>query len=242
MSLTPDHVALAAGGSLAIPDRIHARPRRLGVELCGLFVVVPLAMAYAIHDWHLSLILLLQPVLLGLIGFLLWDKTFSVKREFSMGLSKAQLLSIMVVFAIVSAAAALFEWRFQPEQFLSFPRTRPIFWAIVMVFYPLFSALPQELAYRTFFFHRYGALFGARALAAVLTCGALFGFAHIIIGSWVSIVLSAGFGVLVAYRYSKHRSLLGAWLEHSLYGNMIFTVGLGRYFFTGHALLAHGVH
>ncbi|HXZ68156.1 MAG TPA: CPBP family intramembrane glutamic endopeptidase [Alphaproteobacteria bacterium] len=114
-----------------------------------------------------------------------------------------------------------------------------MFWAIIMVFYPLVSAFPQELIYRTLFFHRFGALFGnARALAAAVN-GILFGFAHIMFGSWISVVLSGSLGFVIAWRYSRARSFWGAWFEHALYGDLVFTVGLGRYFFTGNGFPHH---
>jgi membrane protease YdiL (CAAX protease family) len=93
--------------------------------------------------------------------------------------------------------------------------------------------IPQELIYRTFFFHRYGPLFGEARWLAVAVNGLLFGFAHIIFGSYVSIVLTALLGFLIAWRYERTRSFWGAWLEHTIYGCLIFTIGLGRYFFTG---------
>ena len=39
--------------------------------------------------------------------------------------------------------------------------------------------------------------------------------------------------LLFAWRYQSSRSYWALVLEHALYGNLIFTVGLGRYFYTG---------
>ncbi len=104
---------------------------------------------------------------------------------------------------------------------------------IVLLLYPLLSVIPQELVYRTFFFHRYGPIFGRHRWVLVLTNGALFGFAHIIFNNWIAVVGSAVVGSIIAYRYWMTRSFWAAWLEHSLYGCLIFTVGLGMFFFTG---------
>ncbi len=49
----------------------------------------------------------------------------------------------------------------------------------------------------------------------------------------LTIVLAAAVGALIAFRYTRTRSFLAAWTEHALYGQLVFTVGLGRYFFTG---------
>ena len=37
----------------------------------------------------------------------------------------------------------------------------------------------------------------------------------------------------MAYRYERTRSLWAVCLEHTLYGWLVFTAGLGRFFFTG---------
>jgi membrane protease YdiL (CAAX protease family) len=103
----------------------------------------------------------------------------------------------------------------------------------VVLVYPVLSALPQELVYRVFFFHRYGALFGERRWLAIAVNGALFGFGHIVIGNGIAITLSAALGLVLAYRYLYARSLWAIWLEHTLYGTLAFTIGIGRYFFAG---------
>jgi len=228
---------LSAAGSLprmpAFARPSNGRRACLVAELAILFVAAPLAMASAIQAFHVSLLLLLPPVLLGIILYLLCDRTFSLTRELSRGFRRRDLASILAIFLVASGGVTAWIWLRRPDEFLSFPTYRPQLWMWVMILYPLLSALPQELVYRTFFFHRYGALFGDRRRVAVAVNGALFGFAHVIIGNGVSIVLSGLLGLLHAYRYTETRSVWAAWLEHTLYGWLVFTVGLGRYFFTG---------
>ena len=228
---------LSAAGSLprmpAFARLSNGRRARLSVELAVLFVAAPLAMASAIETFRVSLLLLLPPVLVGVILYLLYDRTFSLASEFSCGFHIRDLLLILVTFLIAGGGVTAWIWFNRPEEFLSFPTYRPQLWTWVMILYPLLSALPQELVYRTFFFHRYGALFGDWRWTAVAANGALFGFAHVIIGNGVSIVLSGLLGLLLAYRYTETRSVWAAWIEHTLYGWLVFTVGLGRYFFTG---------
>lgn len=228
---------LAAAGSLARAPAIAHPPAsrrvRLLLELALVFVGAPLAMRYVIHTHHVPLFVVLQPVLAIFIGYLLWDRTFHVRRELSRGFAWSEFATIAAIFIIVAGAVAAFVQQQHPEDFLAFPKYRPRLWMLIMIFYPLVSVLPQELVYRTFFFHRYGPLFGNRGWLAVLTNGALFAFGHIIFGSTISIVLSFALGVLLAYRYVHIRSFWAVWIEHTLYGQLVFTVGLGRYFFTG---------
>ncbi len=232
---------LQAGGTLprdrglthpGIPRRI-----RLLIELGLIFVAAPLLVRVAIFRWHIPLPLVLQPVLLGVIAYLLWDRTFRMGSELTRRFSRDTLLSIVLIFVLVAAAMTLYVHQAMPVHFLDLPTRAPRLWLVLMFAYPLVSVIPQELIYRTLFFHRYGPLFGNARWLAYLVNGLLFGFAHVIFGSYVSIVLTTVLGCLVAWRYDVTRSFWAVWLEHSLYGCFVFTIGLGHYFFTGIATL-----
>lgn len=130
--------------------------------------------------------------------------------------------------ALVPILIALTLW-IAPDRFLQFPAERPGFWLIVMLLYPLLSVVPQEIVFRAFFFQRY-ATAAPNALALVVLSGLCFGFVHILFHNWVSPVMSALGGILFAASYAEHRSLKWAVIEHALYGNTVFTLGLGWYF------------
>ena len=51
--------------------------------------------------------------------------------------------------------------------------------------------------------------------------------------AWEAVAISLAGGLLFAYRFTRTRSYLAVVLEHALYGDLIFTIGLGRFFFTG---------
>jgi CAAX protease family protein len=233
-------VDLGAGGTVERPYIIGmpglGRRIRLAIELALIFIGAPLAIIFAIHELRLPLFIVLQPVFIGFIAYLLWDRTFLVKRELRRGFGWRDAVKILLTFVIAGGLTALVMWRFFPSNFLEFPRRVPQLWLIVMMLYPLLSVLPQELVYRTFYFHRYGPLFGNRRWLAIAVNAALFGFGHIMFGNWVAVVGSVLGGLLFAYRYDVTRSLWAVWFEHSLYGCLVFTVGLGGYFFTGIAL------
>lgn len=90
----------------------------------------------------------------------------------------------------------------------------------------------QEVIFRGFFFHRYRTLF-PNASVMLLTNGISFGMFHIFYGNWFSPLLAAVGGMVFGYRYLKSGSLLPAAIEHALYGNFLFTIGLGWYFYSG---------
>jgi len=230
-------LGLSAAGTLPRDEAIVlpglARRVRLVFEILIFFVGAPLLVSYILHTFRLPLFVVLQPILLGFFIYLLWDPTFFLRRELAQGFSFGQLIAILATFAVLGSAIAYIAYTLYPWTFLSFPRRAPRLWVTIMVLYPLMSVLAQEFVYRTFFFHRYGPLFGDRRWIAIFANAALFSFAHIIFENWIAVIGTFFSGLLFAYRYDVTRSLWAVWLEHSLYGCLVFTVGLGRFFFTG---------
>lgn len=121
---------------------------------------------------------------------------------------------------------------FAPEFLFSLVRRQPLFWATIMLLYPLLSVCPQEFLYRTFFFQRYQPLFGSgRGMIAASSLA--FSFVHIIFGNWLAIGLCCLGGLLFSLTYQRSGSLLLASIDHALFGNFIFTIGLGQFFHHG---------
>lgn len=229
---------LCAGGTLSLPDlTIGARIWRF-VEMALLYVAAPFAVDAAVHDGGIPVFIALIPVLALILIVLLFDRTFSLRRELSRGFSLGQLGAILLVFAIGGGIVATYVAEYLPSLFLEFPRNRPETYQRIMLLYPLMSVIAQELVYRTFFFHRYGLLFGRAWWLAILLNGALFGLGHIVIGTPLAIYGSAAIGVLFAWRYAITRSFWAVFIEHTLWGWLVFTIGIGRFFFTGVGILS----
>jgi len=119
-----------------------------------------------------------------------------------------------------------------PQRLFDFPRERTGLWLAVMVLYPLASVYPQELICRRWFFERYAALFGAGP--GLMAASALsFGWMHIVFKNPVAVGLASAGGWLFAETYQRSRSLRLVCLEHAVYGDLIFTIGLGAFFYHG---------
>ena len=99
-----------------------------------------------------------------------------------------------------------------------------------MVLYPI-SAYAQEIAFRTFFFHRYAVLF-PRPATRVIASGLIFGWAHVAVNNVTGILLATTAGLAIAVTYERRRSTLLVTLEHALYGDLAFTAGLGALFYS----------
>lgn len=119
-----------------------------------------------------------------------------------------------------------------PDRFLALPQRNMMFVLVLCLVYPVLSALPQELIFCSFFFKRYGRLFGT-GLGIVIASAIVFAYAHVLYINWVAPILSLLAGLLFAQTYRQSKSLALVTIEHGLYGNSLFIIGLGWYFYGG---------
>jgi membrane protease YdiL (CAAX protease family) len=229
---------LCAGGTLRVRPLTPTFCVLLVVEMALIFVGAPLAVSAAVHDYRVPVFIALMPALAIALVFLLADPAFSMRRELTRGFGLTTLLSILGGFAVGGGAVAYYVAHVHPDWFLEFPRNRPATYQRIMLLYPAMSVVVQELVYRTFFFHRYGALFGRAWWLAILVNGVLFGLGHIVIGTELAVYGTMATGTLFAWRYVATRSFWAVFIEHTLWGALVFTVGLGRFFFAGVGILS----
>jgi len=144
-----------------------------------------------------------------------------------------ELPGILFRFLIGGGILTLIMWRFGGDWFLYFPRERLGLWAAVMVLYPILSVYPQEIIYRAFIGMRCEQLAPGNVTVFVIFSTLAYALVHAIyLNFWGPLLTLAG-GVMFARTYLKHRSLAGVTVEHALWGDLIFTLGLGRFFYSG---------
>ncbi len=210
---------------------LHRRYLHLYVEFSALMLAMPLALL------HFGLQKFLLPGLWAVAIYCLWMRrrydgaTFrdAWQRE---AVNAATLRPMLARFAACAMGMAIVTLIFVPDNFLGFVRQMPFLWLIVMVLYPLLSVVAQEIIYRWFFFHRYAAIFPTDR-AMVLASALAFGFGHIVFNNWIAPVLCVIGGLIFAGTYLRRPSLALVCLEHALYGDFLFTIGLGWYFYHG---------
>lgn len=152
------------------------------------------------------------------------------QRLFDRPLRRRDLVRIVKRYLVILPALWLVALALFPQNLFDFPRKEPILWAILMIAYPLVSALVQEVIFRRFFFWRYRSLFNGNGIAIVINA-MLFSFTHAVFLNPVAVILSFIGGFLFAFTFKRTRSLLLVTLEHTLYGNTLFTIGLGSFFY-----------
>jgi hypothetical protein len=203
------------------------------VEMLAFFVVTPILLYNLLYEQRIPLFALLPPVFVFFIIFLTIDRSFSWRKTLGVGIRLKDLASVVLIFAIAGPALAIFAYNDVPERYLAFPQRAYDLWLTIMIVYPLVSVTAQEIMYRVFFFHRYRPLFAGDPQAGIFLNAVLFSFSHIVFQDVTTLIISFMGGLLFAWRYESSRSFWTLCLEHALYGNLIFTLGLGKYFYTG---------
>jgi membrane protease YdiL (CAAX protease family) len=214
------------------PARAQARslPRaRLWTEFVVLFAGVPVAMAVFFGQYPLFPVILSLAVLA--LVLLALTPGFS-PRELLRGPVASQW-KLIAGFALAGAALCFgLTLALVPERLLELPRHRTGLWLLILLVYPLLSAAPQELIYRVLFFRRYGELFPSDKLALAANTVA-FGFAHLFFMNPLTIGLTALAGLIFGAVYLRFGSVLLTSVLHGLAGQLVFTSGLGIYFYHG---------
>lgn len=218
-------------GTLPMTGRLA----RLG-EMLVLFVGIPLLLTLLAGRINPLPVLAVVLVIVGI--YLARDPTFDrgclLRRD---RLGEVLLRHILPIYLAGWIVLGTIMWLHDPDLLFAFPRQAPHIWAIVMVGYPIFSVVPQTVLYRGFLFHRYQPLLG-NGWRMIVVAAALFAFGHVIFRSWVAFGLTLVGGLLFAWRYRQTRSLLITAIEHALFGQMIFTLGYGKFLYHGSARMA----
>lgn len=199
----------------------------LGFEFTLLFFGVPLGILFGTRIIHPTVLIL--PVLLAIFLLLRFTTSFRFRELISFRVSRKSLIKNGLIVLAISTVLLLSVFIFDPQNLFNLPKGNLRIWIFLCIFYPLFSAYGQEIIYRTFLFHRYRNLF-KQEIVLIIASGITFSFAHIIYFSWISTILTLLAGLYFAYEYIRTRSVIFTSILHGILGDVVFTIGLGHYF------------
>lgn len=196
----------------------------LASELFLLFILLPVSLVF-------SYSIILKAVLI-LIGFfyitivLIRFEKISFKTSIRIEWPRFWK-RIGPLFLGIISITTLYVYIMDPNKLFCVIINKPLMWILILAVYTLLSVWPQEIVYRTFFFARYEALFQNKKLLIFINA-ILFSLAHLFFKNTLVIVLTFIGGLLFVYTYFKSKSTLLVSVEHALYGNWLFTVGMGE--------------
>ena len=210
-------------------EQSHAVNRGLlWAEFAALYIGAPLGIALFMPGN------LLFPALavFSLAGMaLLWRTGGFDWRSLVRGWRLVPVWQVVLFGLIVGLAGWAIVQITRPEYVRPLTPERLRFLGVIWLLYPILSALPQELIFRPLFFHRFGSLFPDRG-TAVMVNAFVFSFAHLMYWSVIVAVLTLIGGWIFARAYLV-RGFPSALILHAIAGNVLFTVGMGAYFWSG---------
>ncbi|MGQ0565171.1 MAG: lysostaphin resistance A-like protein [Gemmobacter sp.] len=203
--------------------------RRLWAEFAVLYLALPLVIAVVLPPGSMF------PALFAgtAAGLYLLHRTAGFHwRDLVRGRVEAVPVAL---FAAATCAVALVVSLATTGDPLRFIRSNPGFFLVVMVFYPLLSALPQEMLFRALWFRRYGAILPGGWPGMVLNA-AVFSLAHLMYWSGIVAMMTFAGGLAFAWAYERRGSFPMAVAMHALAGQIVFALGLGMFFYSGNVL------
>ncbi|MBW1296650.1 CPBP family intramembrane glutamic endopeptidase [Aquimarina litoralis] len=194
-----------------------------GLELLFLFVLLPISFLFNYH--------ILIKVGITIIGFVYI--LFHLRKSGLLKLRKPDVVywkpfwkETIIKLAIIIVVTSLYVFWVAPDKLFSVILKKPMLWLVILFVYTFLSVWPQEIIYRTFFYDRYEKLIQNKWLFIFINA-ILFSLAHIFLRSFLVQLLTFVGGLLFAFTYQRTKSTTLASIEHAIYGNWLFTVGMG---------------
>ena len=202
----------------------------LWIEWTLLFIAAPVVVGLTVHSapW----LLVLGGITICAAVWLARRANFSFSnfwRSEDAGAEQRQLKEVLLRFSLCAVILVALTIAIFPEKLFALPRTMPLQWGLLLATYPLLSVYPQELLYRAFFLERYRGLFPG-VKGGWMASALVFGWLHVIFRNPLAVGLTLVGGWFFAQTYARTRSMRLVCLEHTLYGSLIFSVGLGEFF------------
>lgn len=193
------------------------------LEFFFIFFILPSAIFFL--DSSIIVFLTLYLVFTLSIVILYFDKSFSFTS-----LRKKVDWKFIIIFSLIFLSLSFFYVILVDKDLLFiFPKTNFELWLLVILTYPFLSVIPQEIVYRVFFFQRYFPNERSFYFLTLLNM-IVFSYGHIVFNNVHAILITAIVSPIFTYAYLK-KSFFTCIVLHALGGQMIFTLGLGKYFF-----------
>ena len=193
------------------------------LEFFFIFLIIPSTIFFL--DSSIIIFLSLYLVSILSLVILYFDKTFlftSLKKKIDW--------KFVIIFSVIFFFLGFFYLLLVDKNLLFiFPKTNFKLWLIVIFIYPFLSVIPQELVYRVFFFQRYFPNINRFYFPMFLNL-VVFAYGHLVFSNMHAIIITAIVSPIFTYAYLK-KSFLTCVILHTLGGQIIFTLGLGKFFF-----------
>lgn len=202
---------------------IHSKAYKF-TELILFFMVLPVSFLFEYPIAIKAGLVLLGFIYILFMLFRFTDTEFRIKKDIDW---KQFWKSTAIKFLVIALVTTCYVYFIDSSLLFFVPLNNPLLYVAILGIYTVLSVWPQEVIYRTFFFERYSELFSNKN--SILWLNAfVFSLAHIFFKNTLVLVLTFIGGLLFALTYMKTKSTTLVSIEHALYGNWLFTVGMGQ--------------
>ncbi len=193
-------------------------------EFFILFILLPLSFALEYSSMVKAGLALAGIVYIIIVLKKVENISFSVKQDINWKAFWKRTVLTFLIIATITTAFVLYK---DPSALFYVPLNKPRLFITMLFIYTFLSVWPQELIYRTFFFKRYEKLFPGKTLFVFINA-IIFMLAHLFFRNTLVLILTFLGGLVFSISYLKFRSTTLISIEHALYGNWLFTVGMGQ--------------
>jgi len=198
-------------------------PSRLLTEFFLLFILMPVSLVFDFPIWIKGVL-----VLSGFVYIIVVLRKMGVSLRIKKSIDwKSFWKRTFITFLLIAIITMAYVWYTDASLLFFVPKNDPYLFVFILLVYSLLSVWPQELIYRTFFINRYETIFKSNALL-VFVNAIVFSLAHLFFRNTLVLILTFLGGLLFGLTYLKFRSTTLVTIEHALYGNWLFTVGMGQ--------------
>ncbi len=207
---------------------VNTLKKKLKIEFLIIYFLIPLIVILIKFFFSEQKIFVFLPLfLVFFLSLYLLKKTPSFSFE---SLKKKTEWKFFFLISLIFLVSAFFYTMILDSNLLfNLPKNYFMLWVAVMLIYPILSVMPQEIIFRVLFFERYSCLFKNKFWYIILN-SIIFAYIHLVFQNFHAFFITLITSPIFAHAY-LNKSFKTCFLAHTVGGQLVFTYGLGEYFY-----------
>ena len=202
--------------------------KKLKIEFFIIYFLIPLIVIFINFFFSEQKIFVFLPLfLVFFLSLYLLKKTPSFSFDFLKKETEWKFVFLVSLIFVVSGF--VYTIILDNNLLFNLPKNYFFIWLAVILFYPILSVIPQEIIFRVLFFERYSCLFKNQFLYLILN-SIIFAYIHLVFQNFHAFFITLITSPIFAYAY-LNKSFKTCFLTHTVGGQLVFTYGLGEYFY-----------
>ena len=207
---------------------VNTIKKKLKIEFFIIYFLIPLIVIFINFFFSEQKIFVFLPLfLVFLLSLYLLKKTPSFSFDFLK--KKTEWKFFFLVSLIFVVSGFVYTIILDSNLLFNLPKNYFFIWVAVILIYPILSVIPQEIIFRVLFFERYSCLFKNQFLYLILN-SIIFAYIHLVFQNFHAFFITLITSPIFAYAY-LNKSFKTCFLTHTVGGQLVFTYGLGEYFY-----------